>query len=69
MPIDFMGGTSIGSFVGGMYCSDPEVGRATQSAREWFMVCSMYLRFFVLIYSISGHVVLFELPFRVHLSA
>lgn len=43
VPIDFVGGVSIGSLIGGLYCVDPDVNRATQKAREWFVVRKNFL--------------------------
>ena len=38
IPIDIVGGTSIGSFVGALWAEEKEHVRFTQRAREWSMV-------------------------------
>jgi lysophospholipid hydrolase len=37
IPVDIVGGTSIGSMIGGLYCESPEAQLAPR-ARSWFMV-------------------------------
>lgn len=39
VPIDMVGGTSMGSFVGAVWCEDRNITRFTQRCREWSMVC------------------------------
>jgi predicted acylesterase/phospholipase RssA len=39
VPIDIVGGTSIGSLIGGIFAENPE-GDVVDRARAWFMVCS-----------------------------
>ena len=38
IPIDMVGGTSIGSFLGALWAEERDVVRFTQRAREWSMV-------------------------------
>lgn len=35
VPIDMIAGTSIGSFVGALYCEERDVERVESRAREW----------------------------------
>ncbi|CAH1787531.1 unnamed protein product, partial [Owenia fusiformis] len=37
IPIDMVGGTSIGSFMGGLWCAERNITTFTQKAREWSM--------------------------------
>ena len=41
IPIDMVGGTSIGSFLGALWAEERDVVRFTQRAREWSMVRPM----------------------------
>ena len=38
IPIDIVGGTSIGSFMGALWADETDIVRVTQRAREWAMV-------------------------------
>lgn len=38
IPIDIVGGTSIGSFIGGLYAEERSAVRTKQRAREWSKV-------------------------------
>lgn len=38
IPIDIVGGTSIGSFIGGLYAEERSAVRTKQRAREWAKV-------------------------------
>ena len=38
IPIDMVGGTSMGSFVGATYADTADVNRMCQKVREWSMV-------------------------------
>ena len=38
IPIDIIGGTSIGSFVGALWAEEKDTVRFTQRAREWSLV-------------------------------
>lgn len=38
IPIDMVGGTSMGSFVGATYAETADVNRMCQKVREWSMV-------------------------------
>ena len=38
IPIDMVGGTSMGSFVGATYADTADVSRMCQKVREWSMV-------------------------------
>lgn len=49
IPIDMVAGTSIGSFIGGLYGEERNQTRLTQRAREWSAV-SHQLYFFSNIY-------------------
>ena len=44
IPIDIVGGTSIGSFVGALWAEEKEHVRFTQRAREWSMVSEALCR-------------------------
>lgn len=38
IPIDIVGGVSIGSFIGGLWCEETNITRFTQRAREFSRV-------------------------------
>lgn len=38
IPVDLIGGTSIGSLIGGLYAEERSVSRMTVRARQWAMV-------------------------------
>ena len=38
VPIDIIGGTSIGSLIGGLYAEIPDPARVEIKARAWFQV-------------------------------
>lgn len=42
IPIDMVGGTSIGSFMGALYAEEKSYSRMRVRAREWAMVCLHY---------------------------
>lgn len=42
IPIDMVGGTSIGSFLGALYAEEKSNSRMRVRAREWAMVCWHY---------------------------
>lgn len=39
IPIDMVGGVSIGAFMGALWCSEKNITTTTQKAREWSKVC------------------------------
>ncbi len=39
IPIDMVGGVSIGAFMGALWCVDRNIATVTQKAREWSKVC------------------------------
>lgn len=39
VPVDLVGGTSIGSFIGALYAEERSASRTKQRAREWAKVC------------------------------
>lgn len=39
IPVDMVGGTSIGSFMGALYAEEKSNSRMRVRAREWAMVC------------------------------
>jgi len=41
IPIDMVGGVSIGAFMGALWCAEKNVTTMTQKAREWSKVCSV----------------------------
>lgn len=41
IPIDLVGGTSIGSFIGALYAEERSAVRVKQRAREWSKVCGL----------------------------
>lgn len=47
IPIDMVGGVSIGAFMGGLWCQERNVTTLTQKAREWskvkLLVCGAQL--------------------------
>lgn len=43
IPVDIVGGTSIGSMVGGLYAEDPHQDLEAR-AKSWFVVCSNHAR-------------------------
>lgn len=40
VPVDLVGGTSIGSFIGALYAEERSASRTKQRAREWAKVCA-----------------------------
>ena len=42
IPIDMVGGTSMGSFVGAAYAESGDVNKMCQKVREWSMVRACY---------------------------
>jgi lysophospholipid hydrolase len=38
IPIDMVGGVSIGAFMGALWCSEKNITTVTQKAREWCKV-------------------------------
>lgn len=44
VPVDLVGGTSIGSFIGALYAEERSASRTKQRAREWAKVCFMGVR-------------------------
>jgi Predicted esterase of the alpha-beta hydrolase superfamily len=40
IPIDMVGGVSIGAFMGALWCAEKNITTMTQKAREWSQVCS-----------------------------
>jgi len=48
IPIDMVGGVSIGAFMGALWCAEKNVTTMTQKAREWSKVCSFSFCFCVL---------------------
>ena len=42
IPIDMIAGTSIGSFVGALYCEDRDAKKVAHRAREWAMGMASY---------------------------
>ena len=38
IPIDIIGGTSIGSLVGGLYAETPDAAKVEARAKTWFQV-------------------------------
>jgi len=42
IPIDMVGGTSMGSFVGAAYAESGDVNKMCQKVREWSMVRAYY---------------------------
>jgi predicted acylesterase/phospholipase RssA len=47
IPIDMVGGVSIGAFMGALWCAEKNVTTMTQKAREWSKVCSFVLHFYL----------------------
>jgi len=47
IPIDMVGGVSIGAFMGALWCAEKNVTTMTQKAREWSKVCSVSFCLFV----------------------
>lgn len=39
IPIDMVGGVSIGAFMGALWCMERNITIMTQKAREWSQVC------------------------------
>lgn len=42
IPVDMVGGTSIGSFMGALYAEEKSSSRMRVRAHEWAMVCGCY---------------------------
>lgn len=42
IPVDMVGGTSIGSLMGALYAEEKSSSRTRVRAREWAMVCWLY---------------------------
>lgn len=49
IPIDIVGGTSIGSFIGALYAEERSAVRTKQRAREWSKVQDISFFFFFFI--------------------
>lgn len=43
VPVDLVGGTSIGSFIGALYADERSASRTKQRAREWAKVWGLPL--------------------------
>lgn len=41
IPIDMVGGVSIGAFMGALWCAHRNIATVTQKAREWSKVCGI----------------------------
>ncbi|XP_063429612.1 patatin-like phospholipase domain-containing protein 7 [Mytilus trossulus] len=55
VPIDMVGGTSMGSFVGAVWCEDRNITRFTQRCREWSMdMTSIWQKVLDLTYPITS---------------
>lgn len=55
IPIDMVGGVSIGAFMGGLWCMERDIIKVTQKAREWSMKMTCYWRqLFDLTYPITA---------------
>ena len=39
IPIDMIGGTSIGAFIGAIYCEEVNADKTIHRTREWAKVC------------------------------
>lgn len=44
IPIDMVGGVSIGSFVGGLWCMEKDMTTVTQKARDWSYKMTQWYR-------------------------
>jgi hypothetical protein len=53
VPVDLVGGTSIGSFIGALYAEERSASRTKQRAREWAKVCAGEIRVSVIL-EVSG---------------
>lgn len=42
IPVDMVGGTSIGSFMGALYAEEKSISRMRVRAHEWAMVCAWH---------------------------
>lgn len=42
IPIDMVGGVSIGALMGALWCSERNITTVTQKAREWSKVCNLF---------------------------
>lgn len=42
IPIDMVGGVSIGAFMGALWCSEKNITSVTQKAREWSRVSYIF---------------------------
>lgn len=50
IPIDMVGGVSIGALMGALWCSERNITTVTQKAREWSKVCGKNSRLSLLRY-------------------
>lgn len=53
IPIDMVGGTSMGAFIGAVWCDEVNIPRVTQKSREWCMVSFPWVRMLVRIISVG----------------
>jgi hypothetical protein len=63
IPIDMVGGVSIGAFMGALWCSERDIVTMTQKAREWSQVV-IFLLLFVKIMTVD--IIMFK---KLHLLA
>lgn len=55
IPIDMVGGTSIGSFIGGLWCDERNVTRVIHRARHWFgTMTSLWKQIFDITYPLTS---------------
>ncbi|KAL5008772.1 hypothetical protein ScPMuIL_014353 [Solemya velum] len=55
IPIDMVGGTSIGSIIGALWCEERNITRFTQRAREWSMImASLWQKIIDLTYPVTS---------------
>lgn len=50
IPIDRVGGVSIGAFMGALWCQENDLTTMTQKAREWSFVSMFLLLFIVMLF-------------------
>lgn len=43
IPVDMVGGVSIGAFMGALWCAERNIASVTQKAREWSKVNTQYI--------------------------
>ena len=48
IPIDMVGGVSIGAFMGALWCMEKNITTTTQKAREWSKVIFFEINFWIL---------------------